>query len=128
MTGRTGWAMAVFLLLSLGAGIPVGLSALAQSEPASLRMHQVSQEERTRLALALDQLRTLVEATEAQQQAASSEAEQAQIEAAYTEQEGSILVTHGFTRQRYEQLLTLYLGDPDFQTVINRLVTASRRS
>ncbi len=127
MTGRTGWAIAVSLLLGAGIPLGMGLSALAQTEPVSLRMHQVSQEERTRLALALDQLRALVEATGAQQQAAPSETEQAAIQAAYAEQEGSILVAHGLTRQRYEQLLTLYLGDPDFQTVINRLVTASRR-
>ncbi len=110
----------------------LGMRALAQTpapdlDPPPLRMNQVATEERIRLALTLDQLRTLVENTETQLRAAQTDADRGSIEAEFEQQETAILIANGFSRDRYQVLLALFLGDPDFQTIINRLVSESRR-
>ena len=126
-------------ILSIFLGLPflacfwgLGISVLAQTSPPDLRptplrMNQVAAEERIRLALALDQLRTLVENTEPRLQVAQTEADRVSVEAEFEQQETAILIANGFSRDRYQVLLALFVGDPDFQTVINRLVLDSRR-
>lgn len=56
----------------------------------------------------------------------ADDAARVSVEAKFEQQETAILIAHGFSRDRYQPLLALFLGDPDVQTVINSLVSESR--